>query len=56
MSIINYGFLMAYNVLPLAAVGDFGASAAADQPALNPPEADTKLDLTTSPAILPNGC
>ncbi|MEO0075766.1 MAG: hypothetical protein ABIK31_06635 [candidate division WOR-3 bacterium] len=42
-----------YNVLPLAAVGDFGALHS--QPSTNV-DGSTALDLTTSAPIAANGC
>jgi len=44
---------MAHNVLPLAAVGDFGALNC--QPSTNV-DRSTALDLTTSAPIAANGC
>ena len=46
-------FSMTGNVLPLAAVGDFGALHC--QPSTNV-DRSTKLDLTTSTPIAANGC
>jgi len=45
--------LLAHNVLPLAAVGDFGALHC--QPSTNV-DRSTALDLTTSAPIAANGC
>jgi len=45
--------LLVANVLPLAAVGDFGALHC--QPSTNV-DRSTALDLTTSPPIAANGC
>ncbi|MCO5279331.1 MAG: hypothetical protein M9911_15210 [Saprospiraceae bacterium] len=47
------GFRVSHNVLPLAAVGDFGALHC--QPSTNV-DRSTPLDLTTSAPIAANGC
>jgi hypothetical protein len=50
---MNLLYQIAYNGLPLAAVGDFGALHC--QPSTNV-DRSTKLDLTTSAPIAANGC
>jgi hypothetical protein len=52
-SFVGRSVKMAYNVLALAAVGDFGALHC--QPSTNV-DRSTALDLTTSTPIAANGC
>ena len=51
----HLSFKLATNVLRVAAVGDFGVPHVRDQPRTNF-DRSTELDLTTAPAITPNGC